>query len=120
MKTVSVSCDNCGAAQEVRPGTTGYRCPFCNHPFLVPAMAASDVPPAPAGIVDTQSRGRALLGVGAIVSVLVFVGVGVAALIVYPKWESELLMWIALFGAPGTLAAILWPIYKALLRRSAD
>jgi hypothetical protein len=39
-------------------------------------------------------------------SVLDLVGVGIAALIVMPKWEAEILLWIALAGVPGTLLAI--------------
>ena len=55
---------------------------------------------------------RKVLLIATILSVLDLVGVGVAALIVYPHWESEVLMWIALAGAPLTLVWIVSMIHR--------
>lgn len=48
---------------------------------------------------------------------LEFVGVGLAALIVYPKWEADVLMWISFVGVPGTLAGIIRALYRFFIRR---
>jgi hypothetical protein len=58
------------------------------------------------------ARRQTVLRVVAIVSLLIFCTLGLVAVLIYPKWEAELLMWIALVGAPGTLAYVGRYIYK--------
>lgn len=53
-------------------------------------------------------------GTFAILSTLDFVGTGLAAVIVHPAWEAEVLMWIALAGTPGAALIITWVINRAL------
>ena len=63
-------------------------------------------------------RRRPALLVAGILSVMDLVCVGLAALIVHPAWEAEVLMWIALGGAPGTLGLIAWGSYRLAVRVS--
>lgn len=58
------------------------------------------------GLARDGGAGQPALAVFVGLSVLDLVGVGVAALLVMPKWEAEVLMWIALAGAPGALVGL--------------
>ncbi len=53
-------------------------------------------------------------GTFAIISTLNFIGTGLAAIIVHPAWEAQVLMWIALAGTPGAAVLLTWFINRAL------
>jgi len=63
--------------------------------------------------LPATTAGRAW-GTFACLSALDLFGTGLAAIIVNPAWEAEVLMWIALAGAPGTLLLLTWLIYRKL------
>ena len=63
--------------------------------------------------LPTTTAGRAW-GTFACLSALDLLGTGLAAIIVSPAWEAEVLLCIALAGAPGTLLILTWLIYRKL------
>ncbi len=82
-------------------GSECYRAPGLDR---VAALAPVDTKDRP--LARRERSGGPALAVFVGFSVLDLVGVGVAALIVMPKWEAEVLMWIALAGVPGVLIGI--------------
>lgn len=72
-----------------------------------------DLAPRQRHFLPATIAGRAW-GTFACLSALDLVGTGLAALIVNPAWEAEVLMWVALAGAPGTLLMLTWLIYRKL------
>ena len=76
---------------------------ICYRAMGLQAMSSSEVALA---LQPRSSLANRAFQAATIVSVLDFVAVGLAALMAYPKWEAELLLWIALAGAPLSLAAL--------------
>jgi hypothetical protein len=92
-------------------GTQCYRAPGLAH---VDRAALVPIPRERTGISRVRSAGtRQAVAVFVGLSVIDFVGCGLAALIVMPHWEAEVLMWIALAGAPGVLVLVIRSILRA-------
>jgi hypothetical protein len=84
-------------------GTACYRAPGLAH---VDRATLVPVRWEPATLSRRPSVVSSVLAAFGVVSLIDFVGFGVAALILMPKWEAEVLMWIALAGVPGTMMLI--------------
>lgn len=105
-------------------GTLYYHAPGLRLPApagdsaaLIPTaeqQSALALKPQPPGGVMPRTRAGKALGTFTVLSVLDLLGTGLAALLVLPHWEAEVLMWIALGGAPGTLLGITWLIHRKL------
>ena len=84
-----------------------------NAEALVARPDQQSLAPGKSQFLPTTTAGRAW-GTFACLSALDLLGTGLAAIIVNPAWEAEVLMWIALAGAPGTLLILTWLIYRKL------
>ncbi|MBI3073854.1 MAG: hypothetical protein HYY84_17225 [Deltaproteobacteria bacterium] len=96
-------------------GTLYYHAPGLRHVALAPSLGSA-LSEHRVRSLAKRSEPNLALRMGAVVSILDFVGVGAAALFAHSR-EANILIWIALAGAPGTLATIVWLLLRWLERR---
>ncbi len=96
-------------------GTLYYHAPGLRHAPLATSLSQALNRHRERSIAH-RTKPNVALRVTATVSVLDFVGVGLAALFAHSR-EGDILLWVALAGAPGTLATIVWFLVRWLNRR---
>jgi hypothetical protein len=99
-------------------GTLYYHAPGLRHVAMASSLHKAIADHRSLAIAKRRQPNVALR-IGAIVSILDFVGVGIATLFAHSR-EANMLIWVTLAGAPGTLATIVWTISRWLPKRPSE
>jgi DNA-directed RNA polymerase subunit RPC12/RpoP len=97
MKIREFDCPSCGASLQIKKGQKTLSCPYCDSTVIVPDSFSSDdssdharqtIPAQPTVVFDPGGVKRSCSGV--IVSLVIFLIVGVAAFIFYQMKPSNI------------------------------